>query len=107
MRFFKRSDDDVHGFVRYSVGLAAIVITMTCVAGANILSEVALNGSMPTFASLVPKAVPTRGTLAAQDKPRRPVDIDYGSTASISSPGGVDNFLAHPIILDPCTGRQK
>lgn len=104
MAIFKKSENDVHGFVPYSIGLAAIIVTCTCVAGASVLSQVAQNGKGPVFAFLAPKSVPDTTTVTAQKKPV--ARIDYGATASIGD-GRTTNFLQQPIILDPCTGREK
>lgn len=99
MAVFKKSENDVHGFVPYSIGLAAIVVTITCVAGASVLNQVAQNGNLPVLAWSKDK------TLAvAQAKPAtapRFNSIDRTAT------GSIDNFLAHPVLLDPCTGKEK
>ena len=107
MQIFKKSEDDIHGFIRYSLGVTIVVVTLTCVAGANVLTEVAQNGRLPSFAFLSPKTVPAKASVAANDRTRRPVAIDYDSTASIGSGTPLQNYLDHPVILDPCTGRQK
>ena len=88
---------DPNGYMRYSLGLTAVIVTITCVAGANGLSQMAQSGSLPAIAFLSPKGA----APAAPIKPSRFDSIDYGAT------GTVRNFLQQPVILDPCTGRQK
>ena len=109
MKLFKDTEDDVHGLVRYSLGITIAVIALTAVAGANMMSQVAQNGSLQNFALFAPKAVPAKGTALAQGKPGRGGDIDYGATGSISSGASspMQNYLDHPVVLDPCTGKQK
>lgn len=108
MQFFKKSDDDVHGLIPYSLGVTLAVVAVTCVAGANVLNQVAQTGELPTLAVFSPKGVPSKPVNLAQGKPPRPAAVDYGTTASITAPGGsADNFLAHPVVLDPCTGTAK
>ncbi len=109
MKLFKDSEDDVHGLVRYSFGITIAVIALTAVAGANMMSQVAQNGNLQNFALFAPKAVPAKGTAVAQGKPGRGGEVDYGATGSISSgtSGGLDNYLNHPVVLDPCTGWRK
>lgn len=108
MQFFSKSDDDVHGLIPYSLGVTLAVVTVTCIAGANVLSQVAQTGELPTLAFFAPKGVPAKGAVVAQAKPARPGTVDYSPTASITAPGGsANNFLAHPVVLDPCTGVGK
>ena len=90
-------EQDPNGYMRYSIGLTAVIVTVTFVAGANGLSQMAQTGSLPAIAFLSPK-----GTApVAQIKSSRFDNIDFGAT------GTVQNFLKQPVILDPCTGRQK
>ena len=104
MPLFKKSDDDASGLIPYSLGVTVVVITLASVAGANMLSVVAQQGNGPVLALFGPKA---SGNTGAANRPRQPAEVDYGATGSIGAAGGPDNFLAHPIVLDPCTGRQK
>ena len=107
MQIFKKSEEDAQGFIRYSLGVTILVVTLTCIAGANVLTEVAQNGRLPSFAFLSPKAAPAKTVLLASDRRRSPVAVDYDATASIASGTPMQNYLDHPVILDPCTGRQK
>ena len=92
---------DPNGYMRYSIGLTAVVIAITAVAAANLLGQAAQNGNLPMIAFLSPKAAPPSGPAGATGKPSRFDNIDYDAT------GSIQNFLQRPVILDPCTGRQK
>lgn len=94
-------EHDPNGYMRYSIGLTAVIITLAAVAGANLLGQAAQNGNLPAFAFLSPKAAPPSGPASASAKPSRFDTIDYGAT------GSIQNFLQKPVILDPCTDRQK
>ena len=104
MQIFKKSEDDTHGLIPYSLGVTAIVVTITAIAGANVLSQVAQTGNGPAYARSAPKTPPAAVAANAQKKPA--AGIDYDATASIDG-GRMTNFLRQPIILDPCTGREK
>ena len=86
MAIFKKSENDVHGFVPYSIGLAAIIVTCTCVAGASVLSQVAQNGKGPVFAFLAPKSVPDTTTVTAQKKPVARIDLARQRPSAMAEP---------------------
>ena len=94
-------ENDSHNFARYSLVITAIVVTATCVASANMLSVVAQNGNAPMLAFLAPKSAPATPASARTTPGQRFDNVDYGAT------GSVRNFLDQPVILDPCTGKQK
>ena len=105
MPIFKKSEDDVHGFVPYSIGLAAIIVTCTCVAGASVMSQLAQNGSLQMFAASKDKAI-----TVAQARPATPgkaATAPRFDQVDRTATGSIDNFLAHPVVLDPCTGKGK
>ena len=94
-------EHDPNGYMRYSIGLTAAVIAITAVAAANLIGQAALNGNLPAIAFLSPKAATPSGPASATAKPSRFDNIDRDATGSIQT------FLQRPVILDPCTGRQK
>ena len=92
-------DKDPNNYMRYSLGVTAVVITVTCVAAANALSVMAQNGSLPVlaFAPAKPATVAQNG----QGKGPKFDNVDPAPTGSLRT------YFDQPVILDPCTGRQK
>ena len=91
------SDKDPNNYMRYSLGVTAVVIAVTCVAAANALSVMAQNGSLPVLAF-----APAKPALVAQNG-KGPKFDNVDSTPT----GSLRTYFDQPVILDPCTGRQK
>ena len=85
---------DQRGSGIQTLAISAAVIALASVAASSAMEQFARNGGFPTIAFI------DAGTLAqARSNAKTPVfnNIDSTATASIN----------RPIILDPCTGKQK
>lgn len=95
--------EDPNQFRRYSFGLTALIVVIVGVAGAQTLNLVAEKSAAPIAAFLAPL---TGRTLVAQ-APSKPGGVPHFDNVDYGATGSIHNFLEKPIVLDPCTGKQK
>lgn len=99
MLVFKDFWADRRGSGIQALAISAAVIGLASVAASSALDKFAQAGGFPTIAFIDSSSLPQYGGGQAGGGGKAPVfnNVDASSTASIN----------RPIILDPCTGKQK
>lgn len=85
---------DQRGSGIQTLAISAAVIALASVAASSAMEQFARNGGFPTIAFIDSR---TLAQAAANGKAPVFTNVDTSTTASIN----------RPIILDPCTGKQK
>jgi len=81
-----------------TLGVTAFALTIACVAATSLLDQAARTGGLPTIAIIQPNSPAAIALNTERRAPRRPMEVDYSSTASIAS---------RPVTLNPCNGEAK
>ena len=90
---------DRRGAAQQTLAISAALVALASVAASSLLERMARDGSFPTIAFIDSRGSIALGPQAAKVSGNGPIfnSIDHTVTGSIS----------RPIILDPCTGKQK